>query len=242
MEASFIVHGEPANHPGMRKFLQAAREYDEWNVMAMFLAGDALSLTATTSGRQEDFDQSPLGLQSADRFGYGLELGWAVGEGVSVNLFANREEIAYFLQSRQSGATPSVNPLDNWSGDFEDTTDTLGLGLSCDGCGRWDAKLAAHWSDTQANLDLFSPPGGTPDVALDIANYDDVGLFSVNAEADYRLSERMSVGISWLWEEYDIDSFLTRGLVPYLPSAPFLDLVNGGYTANVLGLHVKLVL
>jgi len=242
MENSFIVHGEPANHPGMRKFLQAAREYGEWSVMALYLASDTLSLTATTTGRQEDYDESPLGLQSADRLGYGLELGWALREGVSVNVFANREDIAYFLRSRQSGATPSTSPLDDWTADFDDTTDTYGLGLSCDGCGRWDAEVAASWSNTDGNLDLFSPPGGTPDVAFDISNYDDVRLFSVDAEFDYRLSEHVSAGLSWLWEDYDIDSFLTRGLVPYLPSAPLLDLVNGGYTANVVGLHLKLVI
>jgi MtrB/PioB family decaheme-associated outer membrane protein len=242
MENSFIVHGEPANHPGMRKFLQAAREYGEWSVMAMYLAGDSLSLTATTSGRQEDYDESPLGLQSADKLGFGLELGWALREGVSANLFANRESIDYFLRSRQSGATASVREIDDWTGDFEDTTDTLGLGLSCDECGKWNAEFAASWSRTEGSLDLFSPPGGTPDVAFDITNYDDVTFFSVDAEVDYRLSEHVSAGLSWLWEDYDIDSFLTRGLVPYLPSAPLLDLVNGGYTANVVGLHLKLVI
>ena len=242
MENSFIVHGEPANHPGMRKFLQAAREYGEWNVMAMYLAGDTLSLTATTTGRLEDYDESPLGLQSADKLGYGLELGWALRDGVSANLFLNREKIEYFLRSRQSGATPSTDPLADWTGNFEDTTDTYGLGLTCDGCGKWDGRIAASWSKTSGNLDLFSPPGGTPDVAFDIANYDDVRLFSVDAELDYRLSDHVSAGLSWLWEDYDIDSFLTRGLVPYLPSAPLLDLVNGGYTANVVGLHLKLVI
>ncbi len=242
MENSFIVHGEPANHPGMRKFLQAAREYDEWSVLAMYLAGDSLTLTATTTGRLDDYDESPLGLQSADKLGYGLELGWALRDGVSANAFANREDIDYFLRSRQSGATPSTDPRADWTGDFEDTTDTFGLGLSCDGCGKWDGEVAATWSKTAGNLDLFSPPGGVPDVAFDITNYDDVELFSVDAEVSYRISDRVAVGLSWLWEDYSIDSFLTRGLVPYLPSAALLDLVNGGYTANVVGLHFKLVI
>lgn len=241
-ENSFIVHGEPTNHPGMRKFLQAARNYGEWNLIAMYLASDTLSLTATTTGRKEDYDDSPLGLRSADRLGYGLELGWALREGVSFNVFANREDIDYFLSSRQSGATPSTDPLADWTGDFEDTNDTYGMGLSCDHCGKWEAEVAASWSKTGGNLDLFSPPGGTPDVAFDIVNYDDVRLFSVDAEVGYRLSERVSAGLSWLREDYDIDSFLTRGLVPYLPSAPLLDLVNGGYTANVFGLHFKLAI
>jgi hypothetical protein len=201
-----------------------------------------LSLTATTTGREDDYDQSPLGLQSSERLGFGLEAGWALAPGVSVNLFANREELEYFLQSRQSAATPSVNVLDNWSGDFEDSTDTYGLGLNCAGDGKWGAEIAASWSQTDGSLDLFSPPGGSPDVAFGIGNYDDVKLFAVDAEIDYQLSPRLAVGLSWLWEDYDLDSFLTTGLVPYLPSAPLLDLVNGGYRANMVGLHFKLVL
>ena len=238
-EASFIVHGVPANHPGMRKFLQADRESTALNLMAMYLIGDSLSLTGTVQGRDDDYDESPLGLQSAERMAYGLELGWAAGGGLAFNAFVNREDLEYFLQSRQSGATASTNPLDDWSGDFEDQTDTYGLGLTFDR-DPWDAEVTASWSDTEGFLDLFSPPGGSPNVAFDIPNYDDVELLAVRAELDYDISARVAAGVSWLYEDYTIDSFLTRGLVPYLPAAPLLDLVNGGYTANVFGLHLKM--
>jgi hypothetical protein len=239
MEASFL-HPEGANNlPGMRKFLQAAREYDAWNLMAMYLIGDSLSLTGTVQGRDDDYDESEFGLTSAERMAYGLELGWAAGNGLAFNAFVNREDLESFLQSRQSGATPSTDPRADWSADFEDQTDTYGLGLTFDR-GAWDCELTGSWSDTEGYLDLFSPPGGTPDLAFDIPNYDDVELLAVRGELDYSLSARVAAGVSWLYEDYTIDSFLTRGLIPYLPAAPFLDLVNGGYTANVFGLHLKL--
>jgi MtrB/PioB family decaheme-associated outer membrane protein len=238
-EASFIVHGVPANHPGMRKFLQADREYTQWNLIGMYLIGDSLSLTGTVQGRDDDYDDSQFGLKTAERMAYGLELGWAAGNGVAFNAFINREDLESFLQSRQSGATASTNPLDDWSGTFEDQTDTYGLGLTFDRK-PWDAEVTASWSDTEGYLDLFSPPGGSPDVAFDIPNYDDVELLALRAELDYGISERVAAGVSWLYEDYTIDSFQTRGLVPYLPAAPFLDLVNGGYTANVFGLHLKM--
>jgi MtrB/PioB family decaheme-associated outer membrane protein len=241
-EASFIVHGVPANHPGMRKFLQADREYQLWNVLAMYLIGDRISLTGTLQGKDEDYDESPFGLQTAEELNYGLDLGWAVRDGLTFNAFVNREDIEYFLRSRQSGATASTNPLDDWSGAFDDETDTWGLGLHCEDCGRWEAELTARRSETEGFLDLFSPPGGTPNVAFDIPNYDDVELTSVNARVEYRLSPRAAAGVSWLWEDYSIDSFQTRGLVPYLPASPLLDLVNGGYEANVFGLHLKLAM
>jgi MtrB/PioB family decaheme-associated outer membrane protein len=238
MEASFL-HPEGANNlPGMRKFLQADREYGELTLMAMYVIGGNGSLTGNLRSREEDYRDSDFGLQDAETLAYGLELGWVIGKG-SAFLFANREEIDYFLQSRQSGASPSTDPLANWSGAFEDVTDTYGLGFTCERCGRWESKVAASWSNTEGFLDLFSPPGGAPDVAFDVANYDDVELLQIDAGLGYRLSERVTAGVSWLWEDYDIDSFLTRGLIPFLPAAPFLDLVNGGYEANVFGLHLK---
>ncbi|HVS01877.1 MAG TPA: MtrB/PioB family decaheme-associated outer membrane protein [Thermoanaerobaculia bacterium] len=238
-EESFLAHGEPNNHPGMRKFLQAAREYHLWNVMAMYLIGDSMSLTVTAQGRDEEYDRSQFGLRDAEELNYGIDLGRALRPGMHVNVFANREEIDYRLLSRQSGATPSTDPRNDWSGDFEDVTDTVGLGFTCDGCGRWELQVQGRWSQTEGDLDLFSPPGGTPDLAFDIPNYDDVELLQLDARLDYRISERVSAGVWWLWEDYDIDSFLTRGLVPYLPAAPLLDLVNGGYEAHVVGLNMK---
>lgn len=241
-EATFIEHGVPAQHPLMRRFPQADREYTQWDLLGMYLIGDRMSLTATARGKDEEYDESPLGLQDAEELSYGLDFGWAIRDGLTANAFVDFEDIEYFLQSRQSGATSSLNPLDNWSGDFDDETTTWGLGISCDRCGRWSGDLTARRSKTEGYLDLFSPPGGTPDVAFDIANYDDVELTSVHARAEYRLSPRAAAGLSWLWEDYSIDSFATRGLIPYLPAAPFLDLVNGGYEANVFGLHLKLVM
>ena len=239
MEASFI-HPEGANNlPGMRKFLQAAREYDQWNLMAMYLIGDSMSLTGTVQGRDDDYDESDFGLQSAERMAYGLELGWAAREGLAFNVFGNWEDLDYLVQSRQSAAVPSIDPRNDWSGDFGDSTDTYGVGFDYDH-GPWVAEVTGTWSETDGYLDLFSPPGGSPDLAFDIPNYDDVELISLYGELDYAISPRVSAGVSWLYEDYDIDSFLTSGLIPYLPAAPLLDLVNGGYQANVFGLHLKM--
>jgi hypothetical protein len=239
MEASFL-HPEGANNlPGLRQFPQADRTYGEATLMAMYTIGDSGSITANLRDRDEDYDDSDFGLQNADVLAYGLELGWAIGKGSSF-LFVNREEVDYFLQSRQSGATPSTDPRTDWSGDFEDVTDTYGLGFTCERCGKWEAKVTASWSDSDGFLDLFSPPGGTPDLAFDVTNYDDVELLQIDAGLGYRLSPRVTAGASWLWEDYDVDSFLTRGLIPFLPASPFLDLVNGGYEANVFGLHLKI--
>jgi hypothetical protein len=100
--------------------------------------------------------------------------------------------------------------------------------------------ISSRYSDTDGSLDLFSPPGGTPDVAFDIPNYNDVTLWALEGQLEYRVTDRFGVGLWWLYEDYDIDSFLTSGLIPYMPAAPFLDLVNGTYQANVIGAQLRI--
>ena len=232
---------ESTNLPGMRKFNQAERTYDLWMLQGDYTIGDNLTLTGSWQGRKDDYDKSAFGLQSADTMAYGLELGWALAAGRTLYVFANRDELDYFLQSRQSGATPSNDPLASWSGDFSDKTSTLGVGFNCDPCaGKWTADVSGRYSKTAGFLDLFSPPGGSPDVAFDIPNYDDVTLWAIDGRIDYRFTDHFSTGISWLYEDYEINSFLTRGLIPFLPAAPLLDLVNGGYQGNVFGAHLKI--
>ena len=232
---------ESTNLPGMRKFNQAERNYDLWTLQGDYTVNDRLTLTGSWQGRQDDYDKSAFGIQEAELMAYGLELGWALRDSASLYLFANRDELSYFLQSRQSGATPSTDPLANWSGDFEDQTTTLGVGFTCDPCaGKWTANVSSRYSKTEGFLDLFSPPGGSPDVAFDIANYDDVRLWAIDGKLGYRVTEHFSAGLWWLYEDYDIDSFLTRGLIPFLPAAPLLDLVNGGYQGNVFGAQLKI--
>ncbi len=231
---------ESTNLPGMRKYNQAERGYNLWQLQADYSVGDRLTLTGLTQGRRDDYDKSDFGLRRSDLTTYGLELGYAINEVSSLYVFVNRDDLGYDLRSRQSGAAPSTNPADDWSVDFTDKTDTLGIGWSCTKCGKLSANLSASYSKTNGNADFFSPPGGTPDVAFPIANYDDVKLWSLDGQVDYSLAEHVAVGVSWLYEKYDLDSFRLRGVDPFLPGSPLLDLVNGPYRANVFGAHLKI--
>ena len=210
--------------------------------MAMYLAGDSLSFTATTTGRLEDFDESPLGLQSADRSATGSN---SAGR-CATESAPTRSSIARTSSTSCAPGSPAPRRRSTRAPTGAGTsrtspTPTAWVSLAT-AAASGTASSSANWSETEGNLDLFSPPGGTPDVAFDITNYDDVKLFSVDAEVSYRFSEPRLGRPLLVVGGLRIDSFLTRGLVPYLPSAALLDLVNGGYTANVFGLHLKLVI
>src|SRR4029079_721209 len=94
---------ESPNRPGMRKFNQAARDYDVWHLQAEYMAGERLSFTGTWQGRKDDYDESDFGLRRADLTGYGIEAALQIHDNTSAYLFANRDDIDYLLRSRQSG-------------------------------------------------------------------------------------------------------------------------------------------
>jgi hypothetical protein len=239
-EATFVEPEGVTNMPTLRKFDEAARQYDAYNLFGEFFATDAWSISATITDRNEDYDKSEFGLVSDDLLQYSAEVGYAPGENLSFYLFGQRADRDSLQKERQSGATPSTNPLDSWQADLKEITDTWGLGLTAKLAPSWTTDLSANWSNSDGKADLFSPPGGTPDVAVDINNYEDIELLAILAKVDYQIRPSATAEFLYRYEDYTIDSFLLQGLQNYLPGALLLNPNYGDYTANVFGLNLKL--
>jgi hypothetical protein len=143
-------------------------------------------------------------------------------------------------KGRQSGATSSINPLDDWTANLSETTDTWGAGLTSKLAARWTLDLSANWSRSDGKAAFFSPPGGTPDVATGFDNYDDVKLFSLLGRLDYQLNGAAKVGVFGRWEDYKIDSFVLQGLRNYLPGALLLNPNYGDYRGSIVGMDLTL--
>jgi MtrB/PioB family decaheme-associated outer membrane protein len=239
-EASFVEPEMPTNLPDLRKFDEAARKQHLYNVQGQFLPNEAWSLFVGVTGNDQTFDQSLFGLQKDDNTTFNAELSYAPGDNFNVYLFGDRMDRKVRQQARQSGATPSTNPLDNWSANLTETTDTVGLGLTAKLARRWTADVSLNWSRSDGKADLFSPPGGTPDVAVGFNNYDNVKLFSLLGRIDYRINPSMRTGLFGRWEDYKIDSFVLQGLQSYLPGALLLNSNYGDYRGSLVGLDVTL--
>jgi hypothetical protein len=98
--------------------------------------------------------------------------------------------------------------------------------------------VSANWSDSNGLADFTTPVGGRP--AEDIENYEDIELTTVSLKVDYDVSEHAAIGLTYLYEDYTIDSFNLVGLQPFLPSTLLLAANNGNYQADVFGVHLKL--
>ncbi|HUP22322.1 MAG TPA: MtrB/PioB family decaheme-associated outer membrane protein [Thermoanaerobaculia bacterium] len=237
-EFSFLDPEGPNNLPGLRKYDEAAREFDDWEVSASLQLSDAWHLMLGVSGREEDYDESRFGLVADEILQLNGEVNYAPSATWNVYLFGHLAERESFQQARQSGATPSINPLDDWNLTLDETTDTWGLGITGNPDGKWSWDLSANWSRSDGEADFFTPPGGR--AVVDFDNYEDIELTAVVAKIDYQINPRASVGVSYRYEDYTLDSFNLNGLRPYLPATILLVANDGDYQADVFGVRLKL--
>lgn len=241
-EDSFTNPGPLVTQPGLRKYDEAARQYDAWRVSADFLFGEAWTFTLATNGRTDDYDESLFGLVSDDIQFWNAELAYVPGADSEIYLFGTRSDRSTFQRGRQSGATVSTNPLDNWQVDFDEVNDAWGLGWNRKWTERWKSEVEGRWSRSDGEADIFSPPGGTPDVAIGFDNYEDIELLALKGKLDFTLNPRVGIGFWYLYEDYTIDSFIRQGVRNYLPGALLLNADDGDYTASLFAGYVRLSL
>ncbi len=243
-EATFVDPAGATNLPALRKFDEAARQTDAFNVLAQWLASDAWNLTFGVNSRNEDYDESLFGLQKDDVFSYNAEVSYSPGEKLNFFLFAQRSDRDVNQKGRQSGSTPSTNPLDDWSIKFNEITDTWGLGLNGNAGPAWVYELQGNWTRSDGEADFTATPGGLPlgnppRQLIDIGNYEDIELFSVLGRLGYQITDNATAGLFYRYEDYTIDSFILQGLQNYLPGALLLNANVGDYTGNIFGLDLS---
>lgn len=225
------------NQPLLRKFDEAERDYADYWVQADWSISDTVDFALGVSGRTEDYGKSRFGLESDDINRINAEVNWRLGENGNFYLFANRIDRKVVQNSRQSGSSPSTNPLDDWSASFDEANDVVGVGLTFEPAERWKVDLSGRWSKSDGKADIYSPPGGTPDLAVGFGDYEDIELFASVLNVDFAINDRFGVGLGWRYEDYTTESFLNRGLDYYLPGSLLLNADNGDFQGDVLTLR-----
>ena len=145
--------------------------------------------------RDDDYDESRFGLVADEVLQYNAEINFAVAEGSNFYFFYQRSEREVYQRSRQSGATPSTNPLDDWDVTFDEENDTAGLGFKAAMGERWDFDASGTWNKSDGLADFFSPPGGTPNLAVGFDDYEDIEILRRGSPSTTR-SPRASPPVS----------------------------------------------
>ncbi len=253
---TFTDPGERVNNQfGLRKYDQAARTYNEGRVSAIIMASDVVSVTVGATLRDEDYDANVLvpdpadpdptfptlplvrdeamGLLSEEIFQYNAEVSYTPSEKLSFFVYGSRTDRESFQRARQSGASVSTNPLDTWELTLDEATDTWGLGLTARAGERWRVNVTGSRSNSDGDSDFFSPPGGTPDLAVSFGEYDDNEWLVYSAGLAFHVSDNVEVGLAVRRERFETNRFSRNNLAPYLPGALILDLNDGDYDADL---------
>jgi MtrB/PioB family decaheme-associated outer membrane protein len=234
-EHSFLAPGAPSQLPELRRFDLAKKDTDRLRGQLQLTPGGDITIALGASTTKDDYKESPFGLVSGKVQALSADVDYTPSERWGLFAYASREQFDTLQRGRQSGASPSTSALDDWTSTVKDVVETFGGGANVAVVGsRLTLRLNGSYQRVDGNNALDSPPGGTPDVAFGVSDYDDTKIYSVGAELAYRASDaiRLSVG-GWL-EDYRLRDSATSTIATYLPGSIFLAANDGDYRAHVV--------
>jgi MtrB/PioB family decaheme-associated outer membrane protein len=232
---SFLEPGPATNLPGLRRYDIANRDSRRLTALLQLTPGGNTTIAVSYVRGNDDYRDSTHGLLDAESDVVSADVDYSPGERWGVFAFAARENLRTFQRGRQSGATPSTREIDDWTSDVEDEVDTVGGGL------RWnlvkekaDLTLSASYQRVNGHNDLDSPPGGTPDVAVDIADFDDTKWLTLAADVAYQASRTLRVSVGGWLEDYELRDAQTSRIATYLPGSIFMAANDADFRGHVL--------
>jgi MtrB/PioB family decaheme-associated outer membrane protein len=234
--ASFGCGGAPCN----LRFDQAARKSDHVSAQLQASPGSGKATFGLSwNYNKDDYDETRYGLTLLEYNTLTAEVDYSPSGKWTVYGFYTWERTSDDLRGRQSGATVSASPLDDWTSNVEDKINSLGAGATLTFVPeKWSANLFARWQKVDGNNALASAAGGAPALARvalggvqSIPAYDDTTITSVNAELRYQLRKAWSLSLGGWYEKYDVADAQTTGLVNYVPGSFFLAANDGPYRA-----------
>jgi hypothetical protein len=259
-EASFQIHSAPVNVYAIPsgspiyaslcgtgpvcnlRYDQAKKDTDKINAMlSLTPGGGKVALTLFYLRADDDYTESRFGLTQAQFDTVTGEVTLTPSDKATLYAYYTNETIKNALRGRQSGATISTNPLDDWTSDVKDKVDSVGGGadftLKPDA---WFVSLQGRWQKVDGNNDIFSAAGGAPANARtavggvqSIPLYDDTRLLTVSAELKYQFAKAWTATLGGFFEDYEIRDSNTQGLLNYVPGSFFLAYNDGDYQAKV---------
>lgn len=233
--ASFVEPEPPVSPEGFHRFDVAERSTQRViSILSINPFNGPLSATLNFTRYFDNYSKhSELGLLKWRNQTFTAEADYSPSGRWSTFAFYSREYWAGFQRGRQSGATPSKNPLDNWTADNSDKANSVGAGFTMGVIPeKLDFNLTGRIQRVSGYANLDSPPGGTPDVAFDIPNVDDTRFWSLLAQFNYKLSAAWNLALGGWYERYQIDDLLNTGTQQYLPGGFFLAPNDLGYRGS----------
>jgi MtrB/PioB family decaheme-associated outer membrane protein len=222
------------------RYDQAARKSDRFSAQLQASPGSGkASFGLAWNYNQDDYDETRYGLTLFKYNTLTAEVDYSPSGKWSVYGFYTWEKTNDDLRGRQSGATVSANPLDDWTSTVEDKVDSVGAGATLTFVPeKWSANFFARWQKVDGDNAIAALAGGAPVTTRSavggiqsIPAYDDTRITGLNAELRYQLRKAWSFALGGWYEKYEVADAQTTGLVNYVPGSFFLAANDGPYRA-----------
>lgn len=235
----------------LRKFDEGERDRHRVDLLVSFTPTDVLSLTPSFSYRNDDYKDSFFGLQEAETFSAGFDIGWTPLEWLSLGAGYVYERIDQKQRSRNrevsGGRTFDFADFD-WETKHVDTIHTLHVGAKATLIpDRLHAVVDLSYSTATGEVKNSNPVRPTSGTAAQRANatvrpFPDLEdtLLRVEASLRYLLTKNWSLAVGYIFERFDQSDFRTDTLNPFVPRSNSIWLGNDlkDYTAHILVMSV----
>lgn len=200
------------NHPDIRQFDLASRDRDRLSAALTYAPDDALDFGLDVAANRDvydddvAFDNTYLGLTEDDTLSITLDAGYAPAGEWSVNAYYTRERIRSSQTGRAYNNTTAsaIDSSLNWTADFDDTVDTLGVSTAIDLL--YDSlRLAVSYEYSRGVSRIGFATG-------DGLTYEDMPedgseRHTVDMKAVYKLRDDLAVGLGVGYERFRADDW-----------------------------------
>lgn len=191
----------------------------------------------TYSIGRDDYPDSDYGLTRDDFDMYGVDVSYAFAKNQTLYGFYDREVYDADQAARQSGATFSTNPLDDWTANIKDIVNTFGVGQMFEiVADKLNFDLSGSYSKAAGSSFLFSPPGGSPNTAVNYnAPLDSTTWWTVQSSFKWKMMKNLSVVLGYWYEQYNLRDIVRNDVAVDYASAGaiFLGALEPNYKYHV---------
>jgi MtrB/PioB family decaheme-associated outer membrane protein len=223
-----------------QRYYEADRNRNAVDVLLGFSLLKNIDLDLSYMLGNDKFPASDYGLKTSAFTMVGADLTYAFSKAASVYGFYSYELYKADQASRQSNADGSFSsdPANDWTALLKDRVNSFGGGLNTVLVkNKLNLDLSYSYSFVKGTSVLASPPGGTPDVAVNFTNnnLDTTKLQILKAQLQWKFTPRLSVAVGYWYELYGLNDITRNNYqVDYvLIGGTYLGALEPGYKYHV---------
>ncbi len=226
-----------------KRYYETARNRQALNALVGLSPFDRLDVQLTYSFGHDKYPKTTYGLTKDDFDMVGVDVSYELFRHQSLYAFYTREVYAGDQADRQtSGDVFSTNPANDWTARLKDTVNTFGAGQAFDfSRGKLGLDLSGSYSRAYGASSLFSPPGGTPDVAVNFTRpLDTTSWWTIQSAFKWRVTKQLTAILAYWYEAYTLVDIVRNDVAVDYASAGgiFLGALEPGYKYHVGSLRL----